>query len=270
MTLEIIDTVTDHGNYRGDPAKIAFEKANANFAQAAGPLGISAISGSGLKITLTGANSITVSEGFAYVPGINKVVVLAAPAVANGLAVPAGTYLHGYLYESSLGQAAVEWVTTAMSSPYSGSARTKSGDTSRRYIGSVRSIAANTLAKFIHNPATNSVRYLEDINQSFLRPLVNGVSTTSTNISCSNCVPATARIINVFAENVADSSGALVFISNSESGPAGSANILAFLRTGGILYGELTLDSSQQFNYARAVSSAGGLTVWCNGYVFER
>lgn len=31
MTRQIIDTTTDHGTYRGDPGKTAFEKANANF-----------------------------------------------------------------------------------------------------------------------------------------------------------------------------------------------------------------------------------------------
>lgn len=33
MAREIIDTSTDHGTYKGDPAKVAFEKANANFAE---------------------------------------------------------------------------------------------------------------------------------------------------------------------------------------------------------------------------------------------
>lgn len=31
MTRQVIDTTTDHGTYRGDPGKTAFEKANANF-----------------------------------------------------------------------------------------------------------------------------------------------------------------------------------------------------------------------------------------------
>ena len=33
MAQQIIDTVTDHGTYKGDPAKIAFEKSNGNFSE---------------------------------------------------------------------------------------------------------------------------------------------------------------------------------------------------------------------------------------------
>lgn len=33
MARQIIDTTTDHGTYKGDPAKVAFEKANANDAE---------------------------------------------------------------------------------------------------------------------------------------------------------------------------------------------------------------------------------------------
>lgn len=33
MAQQIIDTVTDHGTYKGDPAKVAFEKTNSNFSE---------------------------------------------------------------------------------------------------------------------------------------------------------------------------------------------------------------------------------------------
>ncbi|MGE8252815.1 MAG: hypothetical protein ACN6RE_09150 [Stenotrophomonas sepilia] len=33
MAQQVIDTTTDHGSYKGDPAKVAFEKANANFSE---------------------------------------------------------------------------------------------------------------------------------------------------------------------------------------------------------------------------------------------
>ncbi|WP_146257558.1 hypothetical protein [Stenotrophomonas maltophilia] len=37
MARQIIDTTTDHGTYKGDPAKTAFEKTNDNFGQLFGP-----------------------------------------------------------------------------------------------------------------------------------------------------------------------------------------------------------------------------------------
>lgn len=33
MAQQVIDTTTDHGSYKGDPAKVAFEKANSNFSE---------------------------------------------------------------------------------------------------------------------------------------------------------------------------------------------------------------------------------------------
>ncbi|WP_158891862.1 MULTISPECIES: hypothetical protein [unclassified Pseudomonas] len=62
MTRQVIDTTTDHGTYRGDPGKTAFEKANGNFEElyrlyqpAANRLGYFDGSGNPAFTTLTAA-----------------------------------------------------------------------------------------------------------------------------------------------------------------------------------------------------------------------
>ncbi|WP_286068798.1 hypothetical protein [Stenotrophomonas sp. 57] len=51
MARQIIDTTTDHGTYKGDPAKVAFEKVNANDAELYGMVtGVAALGGSNMLI----------------------------------------------------------------------------------------------------------------------------------------------------------------------------------------------------------------------------
>lgn len=51
MARQIIDTITDHGSYKGDPAKLAFDKSNANFEELyAATLALSAVGGDNMLI----------------------------------------------------------------------------------------------------------------------------------------------------------------------------------------------------------------------------
>ena len=51
MAQQVIDTTTDHGTYKGDPAKVAFEKVNANDAELYGYFaGLAAVGGDNMLI----------------------------------------------------------------------------------------------------------------------------------------------------------------------------------------------------------------------------
>lgn len=68
MARQIIDTTTNNGSYPGDPAKTAFEKTNANFAEVYG------WAGTGALAKLVGGNSFTGSQTFnqsivRFIPG---------------------------------------------------------------------------------------------------------------------------------------------------------------------------------------------------------
>jgi hypothetical protein len=101
----------------------------------------------GLQMQWVSGTAVTVSSGTAYIPSLGNVLVANAAMALTGLSLTASTWYHLYLY-SNAGTPAVECVTTAPSAPYNGTARTKTGDTSRRYIGSVYSSASSALSGF--------------------------------------------------------------------------------------------------------------------------
>lgn len=259
MAQQEIDTTTDHGSYKGDPAKVAFEKANQNFAElyTMAPGGIS-----GLKMTRAGVNVVTVGTGAAHIPGTNRIASLAAP-VSKTVSGPASSWLHGYIFESD-GVVDVEWVTTAPAAPYFGSARSKSGDSSRRYIGSIRTNASSQVVSFIHNPVNGNVRYLSDINAQTV--LTGGKATTTTEISLAQFVPLTSVVADIFAETGASD---LAFISNPDAGAVASSAILFFVRASQQVAGSIALSSNQRLSYLMAPATSG-LSILCSGYYFER
>lgn len=219
----------------------------------------------GLRMEYVSPTQIRVSSGSAYVPGPKRIAELAVAVTLTPSLAPS-TWYHNFLTVSGA-TVGVEAVTTAPAAAYSGTARAKTGDTSRRYIGSFKTNSSSQIIRFSHMQATGSVKYLTDINGSGLQVLANGTSTTSVTVSAASVVPITSNVMDGFAENTGTS---LVFINNPDMGAAGSTSILQFLRSNGLLFGEVSLNDSQQFNYALASSAANGLTVWCVGYKYVR
>ncbi|WP_414609303.1 hypothetical protein, partial [Stenotrophomonas pavanii] len=86
----------------------------------------------GLKMEWVSGTQIRFTSGSAYIPSLGRALALAA-AVTKTPTLAASTWYHAYLY-SNAGTPDVEVTTTAPDTPYSGTARTKAGDTSRRYI----------------------------------------------------------------------------------------------------------------------------------------
>lgn len=131
------------------------------------------------------ATSVSVSSGAAYIPGPSKSLVVPSAITLSGLTLAANTWYYLYLYESA-GVPAIELVTTAPSAPYSGSARTKSGDASRRLVCPLRT-GASGLRNFV--PFGDMILYTE--NQASLTILSGGTATSSTVVSASAFVPVT-------------------------------------------------------------------------------
>lgn len=164
----------------------------------------------GLKMQWVGAAAITVTTGCAYIVSSGRVIDVISNIAKTGLTLSANTLYHVYLYLNS-GVPDIEIVTTAPSSPYKGTARTKSGDNSRRYIGSVRTLAANTVAKFIH--IGDSINYQESFNAApFL--VYSNATGNNTLVSLSGLVPISASIAIVLGQN--NSTNAFFYISNDD------------------------------------------------------
>lgn len=89
----------------------------------------------GLQMVWNSATSISVTSGTAYIPSLGNVLASTSTLTLSGLSLTASTWYHVYLY-SNAGTPAIECVTTAPVL-YNGTAYQKTGDASRRYVGSV-------------------------------------------------------------------------------------------------------------------------------------
>lgn len=222
----------------------------------------------GLQMQWVSGAALTVTSGSAYIPGASAVLSSPADIAKTGLSLSASTWYHVYLYDNA-GTPDVEIVTTAPAAPYNGTARIKTGDASRRYLGSVRTGSDTAIYNFVH--ASGRVLYRENIADGILpfRVLSNGMSTTDTVISCTDVVPVTSKVATLRLQNTSTVGGFRVKQSDGtySSGPGPAAQTVS---PGGLGIFDLPLNSSQQLIYFfLAAPSSGGYIDVC-GYSFDR
>lgn len=217
----------------------------------------------GLNLVWNSGTSISVTSGSAYIEGAAAVVNVPAELTLSGLSLTASTWYHVYLYLNA-GVPAIECVTSAPATAYSGTARSKTGDTSRRYLGSVLTTSANTIANFVHSCGV--INYLERTDVAPFRALNAGVATAPTAVSLLACgVPVTARTAKLNITNLATDQ--TIRLSNSESSVTNMQGIRP-LSGFPVLF---PTNSSQQVTYFFAVTpAAGGAYIDVIGYGLER
>lgn len=223
----------------------------------------------GLPLIWVGGGAITVGSGSAHVQGLARRVDVSSPIAKSSLSLSASTWYHVYLFESS-GVADVEIVTTAPAAAYNGIARSKTGDTSRRYLGSVLTTAAGAISKFTHDSQTGTINYEENINAAPYVVLSGGAATSATSVSCSAVVPTTGRSAILMANN--NASAQYVYMSTSNAVNSLSTTFWkAFITPSGSFRSEYRLDGSQALNYMYdAAPSGGNAFIRVSGYTFER
>ena len=228
------------------------------------------ITGLQLSWNSASATSIIVSTGLAYIPG-SGLLAVESPITKSGLSLSASTWYHVYLYNSgsvTSPVAAAEVVTTAPTN-YFGTAYQKTGDASRRYLGSVRTDGAGNLYNFVHNPVTGLVLYRANIATAPFRVLSNGAATTATSVDCSAVVPLTSAQALIRMNNSASASN--IFLGSSDgfvpTSSSGSLDLAASRDAGH----QVALNSSRQFQYIYDSSpSPSGLFCDLYGYYFVR
>jgi hypothetical protein len=222
---------------------------------------------SGLKMAWVSSTSVSVSSGAAVLsstgsPLTNTGTLTLSPSLA------AATFYHVYLYNNA-GTAAIEAVTTAPAAAYFGTARAKTGDTSRRYLGSFLTNSSSQIIKFRHG-ANNKIFYLLGvINQASLN---NGAATTTTNVSLAAFIPVTSTLASVVLNNATTNASA--YFGNSEmTSPA--LNVFNTLFAVGPnvanAFVDFVTDASQAVSYLMtATPTSGGASIVISGYTFER
>jgi hypothetical protein len=213
----------------------------------------------GLDLEYISSSQIRVTSGRCWIEGAGASFEATAATTLTPT-LSASTMHHVYAFNNS-GALGFEVSTTApAATSFFSTARSKAGDTSRRYVGSFRTGASSQIFRFVMTEGR--VRYLEQTNASPFRALAAGNATARTSVSLAGLVAPTARLVVV---RLAEVGGAVVSIGT----PDDAGSYIFQVDGGGRVIGEIALDSAQAFTYAVSASS-GSLFADVHGYVYAR
>lgn len=215
----------------------------------------------GLKLRRVGARDLTVTTGSAYIPSVGANVNVTSDIAKTSITFTASVFNHIYLFLNS-GIPDYEVSTTAPSTPYNGVARTKTGDPSRRYLGSVLVDGSSNMYGFLHDGL--DIAYQANVFPAPFQVLANGAATVGTNVACSGVVPVSGRIASAILSN--NDPSVRCDIWNSEG-----AQAMLFVNGGNSNFARVALNSSQQLIYAYASAPGGNnMNIRITGYQLER
>lgn len=216
----------------------------------------------GLSLKRESGTSLSVTTGAAEIQGLGRAIEVTATITKTGISLASSTWYHVYLYLNA-GSPDIEIVTTAPAAAYAGSASSKTGDTSRRYIGSVLTDGSGNIRDFDQDEST--IRWAGAVSNSPFRVLTNGTNTSWTTVSLAGIVPVTARSVSAFIQVVGGTIG-----TDIASGAAGT-RFTYTINPGQFASGMYAFDTANQaFYYKAPASGAGGLYIDVNGFTFAR
>lgn len=221
----------------------------------------------GLQLIWNSATSLSVGTGLCYAENGDQFDV-SSTLTASSLSLSSSTWYHVYVYLSS-GTPAMEVVTTAPVA-WKGTAYSKTSDTSRRYVGSIKTDGSGNVYRFLHNPHDNAIQYV-DVNPSAAPFLVlnAGTASSATSISLTGAVPTTAEfsILRTF------NSGDKVFYLGALTASSTQFTMVVGAASGAISPVEVQIvPSPSQTVYYRFASAlgSGSASVYVYGYLFKR
>ena len=216
----------------------------------------------GLQLTWNSTSQIQIGTGVAQIQGTGRLLNVSSALTINP-SLSASTWYYCYVYDNS-GTPAGECVTTAPAAAWFGTARSKTSDTSRRYVGAIRTNGSSQLYTFYHNPQSGYVQWLEDTTASPFRVASGLTATTETSVDCTAVAPATARQIQLRTINTSTPTGN-VFIRASSGG-----NNALTVRVNADLITPATVTSGQLFYYLYNVAPSGAFYGDVVGYFDNR
>lgn len=232
----------------------------------------SRITGMRMSVDATGL-IVSVGPGQGFLPNTQRIATDSDLSVTVSGLTPS-SWVHVYAYLSTPTTPAIEVVATAPSTPYQGTARTKTGDTSRRYMGSLWVGAAGTIIPIRHgNPGQNANRVelmgANGLANAAYVLILNGVSQTPVVVSAAAMVPP----VSTFLVMQVDNSATLpLYLSNPDLGTVSATNYLRTVKAGGGGQMDIILNSSQQFTYVFGAGLLGLGTITIRGiaYFYDR
>ena len=218
----------------------------------------------GLKMVYGSGNALTVRSGAAFIQGLGRVLFSPADIAITGMTLAASTWYHVYLFLNG-SVPAVEVVTTTPAVAYSGTARAKTGDTSRRYLGSLLTDGSGNVWNFFHDGLY--VRWLQSIGIDGFRPLASGTAIATTNVSLAAWIPSICQLAYLRLTNTSTDQTFKIDIPNR----VGSNYGIFSVDKGQAVYAEVPTDASQTVSYKfNGAPTAGGAYIDVFGYRLER
>jgi hypothetical protein len=225
----------------------------------------------GLQLEWVSASSIRVKMGACdFVDGSRRLRV-PSDITVSGLSLSASSWYYAYLYNDG-GSPALE-VVTAAPLLYFATAYYKTGDTSRRYLGSVRTDGSGNIYQFYHDARRGQMRYLTNVISSPFRCANAVTATLQTVVDCLAVIPVTSRTGLLQFQNSATNTyvclGAGTGAGDDSVAPPLSA--LGIVLQGVGFASDMPLNASRQFSYAYASApTGGGFYADVLGYYFDR
>ncbi|XQA72062.1 hypothetical protein ACM9XA_11220 [Xanthomonas sacchari] len=240
---------------------------------------ISAIRGLQASLALDGV-TVSVSPGMCYLPNTARIQSDGTASVTLSGAT-ANTFYHLYAYDAGGGVMALELSTTAPDTPYLGTARCKTGDTTRRYLITGRTNASGVFRPGRHTrPGEMGNRVMLDAASSAgslpLTILSGLTATTVQTIDLSALLPVTATRAIVQALNP---STFTLYTSRSAVSAPSPTNYQYVAIPGSSPVLDVTLDASRQFTVLLSATTilggviallTGSVTLTLVGYEFDR
>jgi hypothetical protein len=220
----------------------------------------------GLNLVWVSNTALTVTSGTAYVPSLGRGLKAAANIAKTGLALTASSWYHVYLWLNGAA-ADVEIVTTAPSAVYNGTARTKTGDTTRRYLGSVLTDASGNIYSFVHFGTT--VQYKANFANLPFRVINNGVAVVATTVGLSGVIPVTS-VRALMSTTNDDTAQAAVFGCSDQGYTLDSSNWSSLLNPKAGAVGPYVIDGSQAIQYMYRGAPTSSVNARVAGYDFTR
>jgi hypothetical protein len=211
----------------------------------------------GLQLIWNSATSISVDVGSCHAENGDSIVVTST-LVKSSLSLSASTWYHVYVYLSG-GSPAAEVVTTAPA-VWKGTAYRKTGDTSRRYVGSVKSDGGGNVLEFRHHNLSNTIYYAQGNSV-----LTLGTATTLTSIDCSGFVPVTSIFSLFYVVTTATTTCDLLYTTSVVYAQLGAGNTQVSK-----MMLEMPMTAAQLIYYKFTSAPTGGLYVNVLGYRYSR
>lgn len=225
---------------------------------------------SGLIVEWSSVTQINITSGACYVPATSRIVEKTTATTINPTGLASNTWYYVYAIDTA-GSLSFEYLPTTPVA-YRGKAKQKSGDSSRRYVGSFRTFPTSTsIMKW--RKSNNKVAWLENVgdNTNGFRVLVDGQANLSPGtVSVSRGVPSGCTLGQFHALNL--SAFECRFGNSEDTVGLAASDWVHNVAPGGYASFDLPIDGSRNIEYKLAGDppAGDGLYLGVQAYYEER